>query len=366
MSATPNRRPAIRRAIVVIGIVVFTAAAWSGFRVWSAWQDVDRVGFDTGSAREALGAPVSESNATTDDPPTTTIATAAPATTTSLTIPPTFLDRGRLNTFLVMGSDFSTKRADVILLVMLPANSGDAVIVSIPRDLLVHNPCWDRDTKINENLWGCPSVGVSGPEQLAVAIEDFTGIKIDHFASFTFQGFEQIIDRLGGVEICVGDYPVQDPNADLKDFRMPAGCSIGNGYQALSWMRSRTTQQLTESGWRIMPGVNDLARNERQQEMLLTALETLKGVRSLPELQGLVQDVSEAFTIDEGLRLGEAIMLLWEVRTINSEDIHRVSLDVRFSFSEVNGAILLLNVPVQDSIIAAYPRGFEFFEEWGG
>ena len=58
MSATPNRRPAIRRAIVVIGIVVFTAAAWSGFRVWSAWQDVDRVGFDTGSAREALGAPV--------------------------------------------------------------------------------------------------------------------------------------------------------------------------------------------------------------------------------------------------------------------------------------------------------------------
>ena len=201
---------------------------------------------------------------------------------------------------------------------------------------------------------------------LAVAIEDFTGIKIDHFASFTFQGFEQIIDRLGGVEICVGDYPVRDPNADLKDFQMPAGCSIGNGYQALSWMRSRTTQQLAESGWRIMPGVNDLTRNERQQEMLLTALESLKGVRSLPELQGLVQDVSEAFTIDDELHLGEAIALLWEVRTIDSEDIYRVSLDVRFSFSAVNGAILLLNAPFQDSIIAAYPRGFEFFEEWGG
>jgi len=253
----------------------------------------------------------------------------------------------------------------VILLVMLPADSGDAVMVSIPRDLFVNNPCYNRNTKINENLWGCPSAGVSGQEQLAVAIEDFTGIPIDHFASFTFDGFEQIIDRVGGVEICVGDYPIRDLNEDFDNFQMPAGCSMANGEQALAWVRSRRTQQLTESGWRTMPGVNDLTRNERQQEMLLIALDTLKEVRSLPELQGLVEDVSDAFTIDEALGLGEAIALLWEVRTISSDDIYRASLDVRFSFSEADGAILLLKVPFQDTVIAAYPRAFEFFDGWG-
>lgn len=373
MSSTENPRPAIKRAIVVIGVIIIVVVGWSGFKVWSAWQDVDRVGFDTERAREALGVPELESNTATPDP-TTTSATEATATTeatttttataaASATVPPIFLDRGRLNAFLVMGVDNSTKRADVILLVMLPPDSGDAVMVSIPRDLFVFNPCQKRNTKINENLWGCPSVGVSGPEQLAVAIEDFTRIPIDHFARFTFSGFEQIIDHLGGVEICVGDYPIRDLNEDFDDFQMPAGCSNADGGQALSWMRSRRTQQLTESGWQTVPGINDLTRNERQQEMLLTALEHLKQIRSLPELQVLVADVSDAFTIDDGLGFGEMVALLWDVRTISSDDTYRVALEVRFSSDEIHGDILLLEIPFQDAIIDAYPPARKFLEE---
>ena len=38
-----------------------------------------------------------------------------------------------------------------------------------------------------------------------MAVEDFTGVEIDHFAVFDFEGFKAIIDRVGGVEICV-DY----------------------------------------------------------------------------------------------------------------------------------------------------------------
>ncbi len=376
MSSTENPRPAIKRAIVVIGVIMIVVVGWSGFKVWSAWQDVDRVGFNTESAREALGAAEPGSNTVTPDP-TTTLATmvtatteAAAATTITATtavastmVPPPFLDRGRLNAFLVMGVDDSTKRADVILLVMLPPDSGDAVMVSIPRDLFVFNPCQKRNTKINENLWGCPSVGVSGPEQLAVAIEDFTGIPIDHFARFTFPSFEQIIDHLGGVEICVGEYPIRDLNEDFDDFQMPAGCSNADGEQALSWMRSRRTQQLTESGWQTMPDINDLTRNERQQEMLLTALERLKQIGSIPELQGLVAEVSDAFTIDDELGFGEVVALLWDVRTISSDDIYRVALDVRFSSDEIHGDILLLNTPFEDAIIDVYPPAREFLEE---
>ena len=55
MSPTENRKLAVKRAIVVIGVVVFAAVAWSGFKVWSAWNDVDRAG-DVDSAREALEA----------------------------------------------------------------------------------------------------------------------------------------------------------------------------------------------------------------------------------------------------------------------------------------------------------------------
>ena len=42
-----------------------------------------------------------------------------------------------------------------------------------------------------------------------MAVEDFTGVEIDHFAVFDFEGFKAIIDRVGGVEICV-EYAVRD------------------------------------------------------------------------------------------------------------------------------------------------------------
>lgn len=364
MSPSENKSSAVRRAIVVIGVLVIAAVAWSGVKVWSSWRNVDRVEFDTGSAREALGAVTTEAGSTTTTAaPATTLVATTSSTSSTTTLPTLLLDRSTLNTFLVIGSDDSTRRADVILLIMFPPNTGDAIIVSIPRDLYVHNPCTGTNTKINQNLFGCEAAGVSGPEQLAIAVEDFSGVPIDHFAMFTFPGFRQIIDRVGGVEVCVGPYAIRDLNEDFDNFQLPAGCSTVNGEQALSWMRSRHTQQLTDAGWIGMPGVNDLTRNQRQQEMLLTALDRLKQIRSLPELQGLVEDVSNAFTIDENLGLGDAIALLWDVRSVGSDSIYRASLDVRFASDEFAGDILLLNIPFADTVIGAYPRAYEFFPD---
>jgi len=373
MSPTENRKLAVKRAVVVIGVVVFAAAAWSGYQVWSSWNDIETVTFNPGDDRDLLPGAGSSTTSTS----TTVVAPATTSSTSSTTtIPTLFLDRGRPNTFLVIGTDDSTLRADVILLVMLPPGSGDAIMVSIPRDLYVNNPCSGTRTKINENLSGCPAVGVDGAGQLAVAIEDFTGVEIDHFAMFTFPGFRQIIDRVGGVEVCVGPYPIRDFNEDLSPnwsptddwdpFYLRAGCSHVNGEQALSWVRSRKTQQLTDAGWVTMPGVNDLTRNRRQQELLMTALDELKDIRSIPELQGLVEDVSNAFTIDDDLGLGDAVALLWDAKTISSEDIHQVTLDVRTSTDEFAGSILLLNTSFQETLIGTYPAAFQFFEAWDG
>ncbi len=375
MSPTENRKLAVKRAVVVVGVVVFAAAAWSGFQVWSSWNDIETVTLDLEGARDALETTTTVASADTVAPGTTVTTATTPESTTT-TSPLLFINRGVVNSFLVVGSDDSTVRADVILLVMLPPDSGDAVMVSIPRDLYVMNPCRNVKTKINENLIGCENAGVTGPEQLAIAVEDFSGVPIDHFVSFTFPGFRQIIDRVGGVEVCVGPYAIRDKNEDLSPnwsptdnwdyFQLRAGCSQVNGHQALSWVRSRKTQQMTDAGWTTMPGVNDLTRNQRQQDLLLTALDELKEIRSIPELQGLVEDVSNAFIIDDGLLFGDAIALLWDVRTISSDDIHRVTLDVRTSTTELEESVLLLNESFQDTLIGAYPPAFQFFEGWSG
>ena len=42
-------------------------------------------------------------------------------------------------------------------------------------------------------------------ENLAAAIFSISGIRVDHFASFDFEGFEEIIDSVDGIEVCVDE-----------------------------------------------------------------------------------------------------------------------------------------------------------------
>jgi hypothetical protein len=76
----------------------------------------------------------------------------------------------------------------------------------------------------------------------------------------------------------------------------------------------------------------------------------------------LVEDVSNSFTIDENLGLGDAIALLWDARTISSDDIYRVTLDVVTSTSDAGASILLMNTPFRDTMLAAYPGAHAFFD----
>jgi len=350
-----------RRAVLVLLVVAVGWGAWTGFKVWRAWDTVERVAFDPGETRDILAADAAATSTTSSSTTTTNPdGQSDEPTTTTTTEPPRTLDRGVLNTFLVIGTDQRTGggasvRADVILLVVLPPNTDEVVMVSIPRDLYVNNPCVNRKTKINANLNGCGS-SVSGPELMAVAVEDYTGIPVDHFLLFDFEGFKDVIDTVGGVEICVGEYPVRDTNPGLNGFEMPAGCSTADGESALGWVRSRKTQQYVDGRWVRMSGVTDLTRNVRQQDLLVTALETLKGVRDANELASLVEDVTGAFTIDEGLGLGEAVGIMWDARTIDLDDIFRPVLEVRFSVTDAGESILVPVGSFEENVRAGYPN----------
>jgi hypothetical protein len=137
---------------------------------------------------------------------------------------------------------------------------------------------------------------------------------------------------------------------------MPAGCSNADGRLALGWVRSRKTEILDGGVWRRMPGVSDLTRNERQQDLLITALETLKGVRDVNELASLVEDVTGAFTIDDDLGLREVIGTMWDVRSIDFADIYRPVLDVRFSVTEGGESILVPIGSFESNVRAGYPN----------
>ena len=224
-------------------------------------------------------------------------------------------------------------------------------MVSIPRDLYINNPCTNSLDKINGALEGCPDKGIEGPALVALAIRQFTGIEVDHFALFDFEGFEEIVDQVGGVEICV-DYPVRDSRAELQ---LPAGCTNATGAQALAWVRSRRTQELVDGRWQTMEGVNDLTRNQRQQDVILQVFAELSRLDSFEDLTRTVAGLTGAFSIDQDLGMGDALSLMWSMRGIDVAELQRLEIPVADELTSAGEMVLVPVLPFDQVLSEAFP-----------
>ena len=365
---TPLHRH-LTRGGVALAVLVALFGAWSGLRVWKAWSGVERVEFDAEGARVGVEAPdntlrlepgdvvidvtpeVDEDPAPADLP----VLTPEDIPTTVTTTPR--IARDVLETFLIIGSDFRPEwggtRADVILLVMLLPGDDPPIMVSLPRDLYIPNPCYGGYSRINANLLGCGSAA-TGPELLSIAVEDFTGVPVDHFAVLDFEGFERIVDTVGGVEVCV-DEPIRtDWRAGTPVAEFEPGCTTAGGADTLKYIRSRKTEHLVNGRWGLLPGVNDLTRNQRQQELLLQAIGRLKDYVSITEFATVVESVADAFTLDEGLGLRKAISIAWDLRSFDPDTVIRPTLSVRDYVTESGAFVLLPTRTFQEVLFEAY------------
>ena len=247
-------------------------------------------------------------------------------------------------TYLIIGSDERTasssasrgdvdgQRADVIILGIINEENSDQYLLSIPRDLLVKNSCTKSIERIN-STFSRNDCGNSA-ENLAANIQILTGLTINHFASFNFEGFEDIIDSFGGVEICV-----DKTQREGFSFELQKGCQTVQGSTALNWIVSRNTEVLVGekivdkngndiSEWQKMEGVSDLSRNDRQQYIILQLLSEIKDFRSLGELNTFITTLEDAFVIDENLSINSAVNILWNFRDTDLSDIKKLSIPV--------------------------------------
>lgn len=165
------------------------------------------------------------------------------------------------HTYLLVGSDsreglsreerrtFGTgqgegRRTDTIML--LHTGSGPNLLMSIPRDSIVEVP-GQGTTKINA------AFAYGGPKLLVKTIEQATGIHVDSYVEIGFAGFVNVVDAVGGIEICPKE-AMTDPLANLD---IKKGCQEADGPTALGYARSRKISQL-----------GDIDRAERQREVV--------------------------------------------------------------------------------------------------
>lgn len=337
-----------QRAFVVSLVVLGTALVGLSVAAWAAFHQFERLSYDLDGARDRLGVGedyVPRPGAEPDGGPAVSDEDGDELNRTRPGMDGWVDPRDdALDVFLVVGVDAAAadggSRADVILLAILPADGGDPALVSLPRDLWIDDLCRGGEQRINVALLGCGDQA-TGQELMMLTVERFTGLPVDHYVEVDFDGFAAVVDLIGGLEICT-EHAVRDDRAGLS---MPAGCVAADGDQALAWVRSRQTEERVDGTWQRMEGVDDLARNERQQEVLLDAAEQVAATRSLRRLRALAGRAAEEVVLGESLSADRLTRLVWQWRDFDRDDVRRVSLEVEHHTTGGGAAVLL---PAQD------------------
>lgn len=154
-------------------------------------------------------------------------------------------------------SETGGQRSDTTLIVHLSGGRTSATVVSIPRDLMLPQPdCADPEATAD----GAPmrqfnsAFSIGGPGCTLKVIEQNTGIPIQHYAVVNMEGFQSMVDALGGVDMCLPE-PLEDRATGLD---LPAGRVMLDGATALAFVRAR----------KGIGNGTDTDRIDRQQDFL--------------------------------------------------------------------------------------------------
>ncbi len=182
------------------------------------------------------------------------------------------------------------RRSDTIMILRQEHNGG-AALMSLPRDLWVEIAGTGESQRIN-------SAYNDGPERLAATVSQSLGIPIHHYVEVDFLGFKDIVDEIGGVEVCTWK-AARDTSSGLN---LQPGCQTLNGDMALAYARSRYYEEWDGTDWSIDQRA-DLGRIERQQIFIRAAVNgMLSDISSSPFGSGdTLAAVTDSVRIDARL-----------------------------------------------------------------
>jgi len=197
--------------------------------------------------------------------------------------------------------------SDSMNLLSIDRETDTTALIAIPRDLWVEGIAEvPQNMKINEALAiGYFADGIENGAALAAeAVTHVTGLPVDGWITLDFQGFEGIVDAVGGITVenpTAFAYTWAEENYAAGNFEgfFEAGTLHLSGAEALSYARNRYTSVVAES--------SDFARSVRQQRVLQAIRSELTGWQTLPK--GLaVADALEGH-LDTNLSVWDLAML---------------------------------------------------------
>lgn len=339
-SPRPSRRGAALPGWMVgalLGLFV-TATAISGYLVFATVRDVVADWKITGAAGPGVGAGTPAPDAT-----------PLPGTSGGGLLPQKWAGAQRV-TVLVMGidrrpgEDENGYPTDSMLLLTVDPVAKTAAMLSIPRDLWVEIPGYGVDRINTANRTGDYFDYPGGGPALAVkTVKNNLGVDVDYYVRLDFHAFETLIDTIGGIDVDnpadINDPYYPDGGYGYEPFYLPAGTQHLNGHDALRYARTRHD-------------ASDIARAERQQQVVLAVREKVLTLNMLPSLitqaPQLYKTLNESVWTD--LSLEQIVGLALLAQDIQRENIQHEVIDYRYvlDYTTEDGRQVL--VPIKEKI----------------
>ncbi|HKX68274.1 MAG TPA: LCP family protein [Intrasporangium sp.] len=215
---------------------------------------------------------------------------------------------GNGTNYLLIGNDArpgdTGSRSDVMVLVHVPEDRRDVTLIHFPRDLWVPIP-GRGEAKLNA------AYAFGGAPLLVQTMQNMLGVEIDHVAMVGFEGFKNMTDAVGGVDVQVEEAS----EGDGKVFS--EGTMHMDGETALVFVRQR--KQLSEG---------DISRGKRQQAfikaLMLEAL-SRETLTNPIRLKDFLDAATSNLTVDQKLDVGTMRSEALAMRHLRGGDVRFIT-----------------------------------------
>ncbi|TFV62598.1 LytR family transcriptional regulator, partial [Geodermatophilus sp. DF01-2] len=227
-------------------------------------------------------------------------------------------------TYLVVGTGLPGEEGPGSVATLLAHVSPDeqrAVLVSIPPTALVDTPsCIRPDGEVREAVTEsfAASLLEGGPACTVRAVQQLSGLRVDHYLGVDLARLPGMVDALGGVSVCL---PAPSPAVAASADPLPAGASRLSG--------ERTTSYLTPGD--AGADVTGEAVAERAQLVLTSTLRTAMSAGTLGNpvtLTRFLTRASDALTVDEEATLGDLRTFAGTLGDLSGNAVQRIGLPV--------------------------------------
>lgn len=182
-------------------------------------------------------------------------------------------------------------RSDTLMLLHVDPIGGWASVLSVPRDTLVDIPGYGEGkvttafARAFENTPDGNDGTAFGAALAADTVEQFLGLRergqrIDYVATVDFDGFANMVDAVGGIEVDVpfeivdNEYPTED--FGYTTITIPAGKQLMDGERALQYVRTRHADSDFGRAQRQQQVVSAIIQRLRSQPLLLRPISALR------------------------------------------------------------------------------------------